>query len=288
MDDPLSGSRLPGGAPLDAPAAARVARAAHAVEELCAILWEAMREELRRPRGPRVLELSERLAQVCSVVGTLAAEEPAPELAPPAPVPAPAPEIAIHDTRRERPQAPVASGGGDLRAWIELGEEGLGIEARSPQVSEEGRVAWATAIGGSLERHVVDGLPFAALLIEIVGVEWLAQAEPAAGLKNLLDRVEVAIGPELRPSDAIVRESPGRWWLMASRTDPRGARTLAERLARTVRAAARHRGQPLELAIGVAVCPDDGEDAAALAAHADVGLYAARAAGQPVAPDDAA
>jgi GGDEF domain-containing protein len=177
-------------------------------------------------------------------------EPPAPGLKPSAPAPASTPEIAIHDTRREGPQA--------------------------------------TAIGASLERHAVDGLPFAALLIEIVGVERLAQAEPAAGLKELLDRVEVAIGPELRPSDVIVRESAGRWWLMASRTDLRGARTLAERLARTVRAAAGHRGQPLEVAIGVAVCPDDGGDAAALAAHADVGLYAARAAGQSVAPPDAA
>jgi hypothetical protein len=246
-----------GTAHIDDPPPTRLARAAQAAEELCATLWEAMHEELRRPRGSRALELSERLVQVCSAVGTLAAEDPASEPAPSVSEFAPsasalssAPEIAIHDTRREGPQA--------------------------------------TAIGASLERYAMDGLPFAALLIEIVGVEWLAQAE-LAGLTDLLDRVEVAIRPELRPSDVIVRESPGRWWLMASRTDLHGARTLAERLARTVRAAAEHRGQPLELAIGVAVCPDDGEDAAALAAHADVGLYAARAAGQSVAPpEDAA
>ena len=289
----------------DDPPPPRLARAAHAAEELCATLWEAMHEELRRPRESRVLELSERLAQVCAAVGALVEEDPAPvfapsaselatsapvlapsaselessaselessasvlapsasELEPCAPPPISAPEIAIHDIRREGPSA-----------------------LRSLGASEEGRTAWASAIGESLERHAADGLPFAALLIEMVGVEWIAQAEPPAGLGDLRDRVEAAIRPELRPSDVIVRESPGRWWLMASRTDLRGARTLAERLARTVRSAAEHRGQPLEVAIGVAACPDDGEDAAALAAHADVGLYAARAAGQPVAPPE--
>jgi GGDEF domain-containing protein len=137
-----------------------------------------------------------------------------------------------------------------------------------------------------LERHAADGLPFAVLLVEVLGVAWLAQAEHAAALAGLLDRVEEAIRPELRSSESIVRESPGRWWLIASRTDSRGARTLAERLARTVRAAVSHRGEPLQVAFGIAVCPEDGGDATVLAAHAEVGLYAARAAGWPVAPVD--
>ena len=38
------------------------------------------------------------------------------------------------------------------------------------------------------------------------------------------------------------------------------------------------------VAIGVAVCPEDGRQAAALAAHADVGLFAARSAVNAPAP----
>jgi predicted signal transduction protein with EAL and GGDEF domain len=34
------------------------------------------------------------------------------------------------------------------------------------------------------------------------------------------------------------------------------------------------------VAVGTAVCPQDGREAAALAAHADIGLLAARAAGR--------
>jgi len=53
-----------------------------------------------------------------------------------------------------------------------------------------------------------------------------------------------------------------------------------------VASGASHRGVPLAVTIGSAVCPDDGTDAAALAARADVGLYAARAAGRTFAAHD--
>ncbi len=257
---------------------ARLARAARAAEELCGALWEAVHDELRQPRAPRVAELAERLAQVCSAVAALAAEEPAPEwerravhereplaapewerpaaLEPKPPVLAGAPEIAIHDARRE---------------------------------SGEGPAAWIETIEASLERHRAEGPPFAVLLVEALDVERLARAELTAALTGLLDRIEAAIERELRPADALVRESSGRWWLTASQTDSAGARALAERLARAACATAVHRGQPLGVAVGVAACPAHGDEAATLAAHADVDLYAARAMGRPVAPaDDAA
>lgn len=335
---------------IGAPAAARLSRAARAAQELCTTLWEAIDEELRQPPvGRRVGELSEHLAQVCSVIAALAAgeslpladepslaEKPSPGGEPslagepspggePSPrgapslagepsltrepslteqaslagepslaerpsllVPAQAPEIAIHDIRGEGSGAPS---GGVSSAWIEPGGESpyVGVHdpvAYSPRTAGEGPVAWAEAIEASIGRYVVDGLPFAVLLVEVLDVERLARAEPAATLARLLEAVERAIGPELRRSDTVVCESHGRCWLTASRVDAVGARKLAERLARSVRTAVGHRGVPLDLAIGVAVCPDDGRDVATLAARADVGLYAARAAGRPVAPVD--
>ncbi len=255
----------------------RLARAAHAAQELCGALWEAVHDEVRQPRAARVAELAECLAQVCSALAALAAEEPALEgerrgtherepLAAPGwerptvherepPVSRGAPEIAIHDARR--------AGG-------------------------EGPVAWIESIEASLERHREEGLPFAVLLVEALDVERLARAEPTAALTVLLDRVEAAIEQELRPADTLVRESEGRWWLTALRTDSGGARALAERLARAACATAVHLGQPLGVAVGVAACPAHGEEAATLAAHADVDLYAARATGRPVSPTDEA
>jgi GGDEF domain-containing protein len=90
-------------------------------------------------------------------------------------------------------------------------------------------------------------------------------------------------------------------------TDRLAAQAVAERLVRTfvpVRAAAgradpaeqyfaalsmqksplraTQNGAPLQLVVGTAVCPKNGQQAAALAEHADVELSAARAAGQPI------
>lgn len=281
------------------------------------MLWEAMHEELRRPRARRVEELAECLARIGSVIAALAVEEPAFEQQPPIPQHGPQPfapprepqppasqqelEIAIHDTRRGCPQASAAPGAEALRALGEPGVEGVDWKSRPPvhppldppahlpRTGGEDPAAWAGSIEAGLERHADDGLPFAVLLVEVPDVERLAQAEPPEELVRMLEAVERAARPELRPSDTVVRESRGRWWLTASRTNAPGARTLAERLVRIARTVASPRGVPLDLAVGIAVCPADGRDVATLAAHADMGLYAARAAGRAVAPvDDAA
>ncbi len=137
---------------------------------------------------------------------------------------------------------------------------------------QEGPVAWVDSIGRRLERHEQDGSPFAVLLVDI---ERLRHAEPVDEVSSLTGQVEDALARELGPADSLTRERPGRYWLLASQTDQTGAQLLAERIARAVRSSASHRGMPLEVAVGIAVCPDHGRQASELAAHADVGLYAA-------------
>ena len=75
---------------------------------------------------------------------------------------------------------------------------------------------------------------------------------------------------------SLTCESPGRYWLLALDTDRSDANRLAERLTRAVASSVHHRQAPLEIVLGSAICPDDGLQAPMLAAHADVGLYAAR------------
>jgi GGDEF domain-containing protein len=153
------------------------------------------------------------------------------------------------------------------------------IEIRDER-SAEGPAAWIDSIGHRLERHEQDRSPFAVLLVELVDLERLRHAEPAEELSRLTSLLEDALARELRPADSLTRERPGRYWLLAPQTDGPGARVLLERIARAVRVSASHRGTPLEVAVGVAVCPEDGRRASELAAHADIGLYAARAAGR--------
>jgi GGDEF domain-containing protein len=153
------------------------------------------------------------------------------------------------------------------------------IEIRDER-SAEGPSAWIDSIGRRLERHEQDRAPFAALLVELVDLERLRHAEPAEELARLTSLLEDALAHVLRPADSLTRERPGRYWLLAPQTDGPGARVLIERIARAVRSSVSHRGTPLEVAVGVATCPEDGRSASELAAHADVGLYAARAAGR--------
>jgi GGDEF domain-containing protein len=161
------------------------------------------------------------------------------------------PEIAIHDVRRE-----------------------------------EGPSAWVSSVGRLLSRHAEDGLPFAVLLVEIVDVAQLERSSTPHDMHSLVAQVEGAIGRAMRATDHLSRETLGRYWLVAPETNGTGARMLAERLARLVRTSATHRGVPLEVAIGIAVCPEDGTEAPALAARADLGVYSARATGRSVAHTD--
>jgi GGDEF domain-containing protein len=148
---------------------------------------------------------------------------------------------------------------------------------------EEGPSAWISSVGRMLTRYGQDGLPFAVLLVEIVDVAHLERSETPHDLHGIVAQVESALGRGMRSTDELSRETLGRYWMLAPETNGTGARMLAERLARLVRSSASHRGVPLEVAIGIAVCPEDGTEAPALAARADLGVYSARATGRPVA-----
>jgi GGDEF domain-containing protein len=166
-------------------------------------------------------------------------------------------------------------------------------ESRDIQIRDERReqehetreqVAWIASIERRLERYERDRVPFAVLLLELADVERLRHSELPGEVARLTGLVETVLANELRPADSLTRESPGRYWLLTPQAEALNARALAERLSEAVRDSVSHRGAPLQLAIGIALCPVDGSRAAALAAHADMALYAARSTGRPLAP----
>ncbi len=292
--------------PPGGPPAERLARAARAAQQLCDVLWESLHEELRDPRVERIKELSERLAEISSTVAMLATaarggqgvperrtppEPAAVESPPPDPRPTPDLRLAPH---------PLATAVGDytftrlvdehdtappIEPIATVGPVEPEIEIRDVR-REEGPSAWVSSVGRLLERHARDGLPFAVLLVEIVDVARLERSEAPHDMHGLVAQVEGALSRGMRTTDELSRESLGRYWLVAPETNGTGARMLAERLARLVRSSATHRGVPLEVAIGIAVCPDDGTEAPALAARADLGVYSARATGRSIAHTD--
>jgi GGDEF domain-containing protein len=267
--------------------AERLARAARAARALSETLWEALHEELSDPAQGRVAELSERLADVSATVALLARVGPdspaVPESAPPV-EPEPPTARAAHEEAPLRQESPPVRESSSMAVIVdELSPlQAPEIEIRDER-GEQAPTAWIASIARLLERYARDRVPFAVLLVELADVERLRHAELPGEVSRLTGLVEAAVSGELGPADSLTRESPGRYWLLAPETDSDAARALVERLSGAVRSAASHRGVPLEVAIGIAMCPLDGSQAVALAAHAEIALYAAQASGRPVA-----
>lgn len=313
---------FPGAHRLGALAGAGDAGAAvEAVEALRSVLWEALIDELRAPTARQVADLADRLGYVCATVldATLAAPFlPDAEMASEAAgVPVGGPSPANAHQSGASPERDRASGRGSRAVLVDERADGPGPVARIAQTqpmtarplpwdlpltassqmpeieaeegrAEQGSAAWIGSIGTQLERFERDGLRFAVLLVELDEIERLHGGVPSGGLSCPADELEGALEAELRggadrSAGSLTRERPGRYWLLAPHTDAGAADALAERLARVARGLRSRDGAPLEVAVGTAVCPEDGRDAAALAAHADVGLLAARASGRSAA-----
>jgi len=143
--------------------------------------------------------------------------------------------------------------------------------------------SWQAQLERRLERHAHDGSPFALLAVEVDGLDRLLALQEESEISDSLVRLERALAGELRPADQLIREEQGRYWVTAPDTGPAVAKLLAERLADAAAGAARHHNAPLTVSIGVATCPEDGEEADALTSRADQAMFAARASGTPVA-----
>lgn len=146
--------------------------------------------------------------------------------------------------------------------------------------------AWSTVVQRRLDRYLEDQAPFAVLLIELLDAERLRLAQAPVEAERQVRDVEAAMIGELRPADALVREADGRYWLIAPQTDAISARTVGGRISVAARRAASHRGTPLEVAIGIALCPEHGLDTVALLGHAEVDLYASEAGGKVLSDPD--
>lgn len=166
-------------------------------------------------------------------------------------------------------------------APIEVRDERVG---EGPERVGEGPAAWIRSIGRELERFAAAGRPFAVLLVELADLDRMTRDALPGELERVGGQVQRTLEAELRTisgraAGSLMREAAGRFWLIAPTIGTLRVGALAEQIAAAVPRSVSHRGRSVEVAVGTAVCPDDGIEAAALAAHADVALYAARADG---------
>jgi hypothetical protein len=280
--------------------AAEPAAVVAAVEALRGVLSDALMDEfgMTAPdpaRARQLTDLADRLAYVCAAILPLAMAgieplgEPSVTLpgatSPAARTviaagsrPAPPGAVIIDERALAEPQAP---GSADLRA--EAGDVGEASPSAEIQIrderGDEGPSAWIRSIGRQLERHDADGISFAVLLVEL-------RRDGGRPAEVAWEPIEELLTEELRASGAgtMTREREGRYWLLVPGIDRLGAAGLAGQLTRSLESVVVGRRLGLSVAVGTAVCPDDGRGASALAAHADVGLYAARSERHLAAP----
>jgi len=154
-------------------------------------------------------------------------------------------------------------------------EEEPPVRARDVRSGEDPR--WGARIRAQMDRFRAEGLPFSLLLAELIDLQLLSAVESPPAMERLAAAVGDAIAYELSPHDGEpVGERPGRWWIVSADQDRAAARRSAERLARAARTVVDGRGDRVELVVGVAVSPPDGQEFAELAAQADVAMFAAR------------
>ncbi len=296
--------------------------AARSVEALRGVLWEELAARLLGAPVSVVAGAADRLAHVCALLAgqSLAAggvkreqpNVPAPESGGPAPVIVEGTggtgAVRIVDERGEpgasSATGPAAAAGVATERRADLGDtagDGAGTEEREIAVRDQraarGPSVWIESIGAALERYEHGGVPFAVLLVQASDPQVRAGQERRTLASGRIAEVEALLAGVLRAVaepdmagrgvGALTREHAGRYWLLAPGVDRAGAQELAERLTGGAAAAARARLWALEVAVGTASCPQDGRTAAELAAHADVGLYAARAAARTAAAREA-
>ncbi|HWH96610.1 MAG TPA: hypothetical protein VNT03_22295 [Baekduia sp.] len=204
--------------------------------------------------------------------------------------PAPAhldPLTSLAEELAAAPPTGVTGGPSDAGMYAPARDAPTVTRLRAPIDTSWERVAdaappWLAAISHRLERRVHDGRPFAVLIVEVDDLDRLLAAQSGREVALALETAERGLTAELAPADLVVRERLGRWWLTSPDRDPAAARDLGVRVAAAI-GRAQLGGAPLSASVGLAVCPSDGESLDALAGRADEGMFAARAAGVPLA-----
>jgi diguanylate cyclase (GGDEF)-like protein len=126
--------------------------------------------------------------------------------------------------------------------------------------------------------------PFALLLLDIDGLKRINDSHGHPAGDRVLVQVAMAVRRATRSVDLAARLGGDEFCVLAPEQDMKGAGALAERLAATVtREVAGPGDGPVGVSVGVAACPEHGEEADALVEIADRAMYVAKATGEMVA-----
>jgi GGDEF domain-containing protein len=239
-----------------------------AVDTLEAVIWSAIRSELRDDDSDLLAEISERLSRIvglvrCAVLRGARSSAPA---SPPGthlrPLPNP-------------PQPPKAADPGAPEPTARHPEP----PEPEPETLAGDEQVWTGVLDCELTRAQRSGSPLSLLLLELEEAERLLAVEPPTEAAATFGRFAQTVRGVMRRQDILACESDARAWIIARDTTRAGAQALAARTAGSVRMAQAWRGAPLTVSIGVAVLGEDGSDSEELIDSAEQSRLAAAAEG---------
>jgi diguanylate cyclase (GGDEF)-like protein len=214
------------------------------IAALQAVLVRALREELAEKEPERFADAVERLADATGAIQAAAVEE-----------------IVRTRSRELESQAntDALTGLGNLRA---LQRE----------------------LGRLVELHKRYRHPFAVLLLDIDGLKRINDAHGHPAGDRVLIQVAMSMQRTIRSVDRASRLGGDEFCVLAPEQDVNSAGVLAERLAAAVTSDVPSPADPpVSISVGVAACPEHGEEADVLIETADRAMYVAKAGGDMVA-----
>jgi hypothetical protein len=261
-----------------------------AVDTLRAVVWSALRDELRGSDSDLVSDLSERLSLIGELVRGAALErleeasadgEPRRETvregysgAPLGPAEAPLGPA-------EAPLGPAEAPLGPAEAPLEPAEV---LRGQAQALRGPAEALWVGALDDEIQRAMTGELSLSLLLAELEEVDRVALVEPPGEVGVTFGRFARAVRGAVRRQEILACESDTRAWIIAPDTGRSGARALASRVAEAVRLADPWRGAPLAASVGIAVLGEDGRTSSELIEAAEEARFAAAASGVGIAP----
>ena len=127
------------------------------------------------------------------------------------------------------------------------------------------------------------GHPFAVLVLDVEGLKRVNDAYGQDAGDRLLVGIAKTLGGTIRSVDLPVRLGGDEFCIVAPEQTASGGRVMGLRIATAIERVPGPGGQPPQISIGVASCPQHGDEAARLLEQADGAMYRAKAAGERVA-----
>ena len=168
------------------------------------------------------------------------------------------------------------------------------VRGRARELESQAHTDALTGLGNlrSLQRELARLLelykryrhPFALLLLDIDGLKRINDAHGHPAGDRVLMQVALSMQRAIRSVDSAARLGGDEFCVLAPAQDMKSAGVLAERLAAAVSGEVVLADEPpVSISVGVAACPEHGEEAEVLIETADRAMYVAKAAGDMVA-----